>query len=372
MPRTINDAVHCALLRKGEPLIEPAFTRHALTKTRAPFRVALVVPTSGTCGLWGASCIACAELGVEAWNDRGGVFGREVVLHVIDGSDENTQIEAQMSELAECIDAVVGMHSSAVRERIIPTLGNELPLVFTPTYEGGLLSERVYAIGETPELQLLPPLIWLTERFRMRRWHLVGHDYRWPWLSHRAAMRALERRGCTITGSHFVPFGHSDFGAIIEQVRETGTQAVLLSLVGQDAIAFNRAFCAAGLVGKVLRLSCAIEENSLLGIGADATEGLFVAASYFGSLDNRLNGAFRERYWSRFGERAPVLNSFGQSVFEGIEFLRALVAGHRRSDQSLQYSSVRDTRWVDNARKRMSVYLAEAQGLRFSITHQFD
>jgi hypothetical protein len=40
-----------------------------------------------------------------------------------------------------------------------------------------------------------------------------------------------------------------------------------MSLVGQDAVDFSRAFGESGLARQAIRLSCAIEENGLLAIG---------------------------------------------------------------------------------------------------------
>ena len=97
-----------------------------------------------------------------------------------------------------------------------------------------------------------------------------------------------------------------------------------MSLVGQDAVNFNRAFGRCGLARDMFRLSCAIEENGLLAIGADNTDGLFVSSGYFGSLDNDANMAFKERYHNHFGQRAPTLNSLGQSTYEGMHFMAAL------------------------------------------------
>ena len=74
----------------------------------------------------------------------------------------------------------------------------------------------------------------------------------------------------------------------------------------------------------MFRLSCAIEENGLLAIGADNTEGLFVSSGYFGSLESDANMAFRERYHNHFGQRAPTLNALGQSTYEGVHFMLVL------------------------------------------------
>lgn len=339
-----------------------------------PFRLALLVPTSGTAGLWGASSLACARLAIEAWNREGGARGREVQLRVVDASDESSDVEDDLLALAEDgeLDAIVGMHTSSVRERVTALGRLGVPFVYTPLYEGGALPDGVHAIGETPAMQLLPALDWMVERWRLSRWFLAGNDYRWPRRTHGLAQRRLVERGCSVVGTAYEPLGRCDHERLIEDIRASGAQAVMLSLVGQDAIEFGRAFRDSGLAGRIPRLGCAIEENGLLGMGADCTDGLFVASGYFAALPGDRNGAFRERYWTRFGDRAPVLNALGQSTYEGVAFLRGLLDGARHPDGSVRFDSVRGTRWRSNASKAAPVYLAAAEGMGFGIVRTFE
>jgi ABC-type branched-subunit amino acid transport system substrate-binding protein len=196
---------------------------------------------------------------------------------------------------------------------------------------------------------------------------MVGNDYCWPRRSHALAATALAKAGCEVVGSRYVPIGSCDVEQLVDDIRRSRAQAVLMSLVGQDAVDFSRAFGESGLARQAIRLSCAIEENGLLAIGPEHTEGLFVASGYFGSLDTDGNGAFRERYWSRFGERAPVLNALGQSTYEGVAFLRGLLDHRQRDNGSVAFESVRATRWRSNADKAMPIYLAQADGMRFRV-----
>lgn len=334
--------------------------------------VALLVPLSGAAGLWGPSALACAQLAVEHWNSAGGQRGREVRLTVLDASDEAEALEAHLEDGldAGAFDAVVGMHTSSVRQRALAAVGGRVPFVYTPLYEGGPMPPGVYAIGETPDTQLLPALSALSARHGLRRWYLLGNDYIWPRRSHRLAGQAIAGAGGEVVASRFEPLGRCDIGRAIDEVRRQRADAVLISLIGQDAIDFNRAFADAGLERSVVRLSCAIEENGLLGIGPNRTEGLYVASGYFAALPDDRNAAFRERYWTRFGERAPALNALGQSVYEGVSFLRGMLAGGRRDDASVDFDSVRGTRWRDNARKATPVWLAQAAGMRFEVMQQ--
>ena len=259
------------------------------------------MPTSGAAGIWGPSAIACARLAADELNAAGGVLGREVTLTVVDAASENLRLRTQTGQLLgeRAIDAVVGMHLSSVRKSLLPILGGTLPYVYTPLYEGGERHPGVFTLGETPLHQLVPALAALSDNRAPTRWALIGNDYVWPRVSHRYAHVALSRLGCEVVYESFLPLGCADYEPCVAQLERSGAHAVLLSLVGQDAIDFNRQFAARGLTGRIRRLSCAIEENELLAIGADCTDELYVAGSYFAALATDANLAFQERYRSR-------------------------------------------------------------------------
>jgi ABC-type branched-subunit amino acid transport system substrate-binding protein len=110
---------------------------------------------------------------------------------VIDSSDEATEVGSVTADLMNsgAIDAIVGMHTSQVRERVLQDVARQIPYVYTPLYEGGERTPGVFAIGETPGQQLRPAIEYLATRYRARRWMFVGNDYCWPRVSHRLAAR---------------------------------------------------------------------------------------------------------------------------------------------------------------------------------------
>ncbi|MDP9968944.1 ABC-type branched-subunit amino acid transport system substrate-binding protein [Variovorax paradoxus] len=339
--------------------------------------IALCVPLRGTAGIWGPSSLACAELAVAELNREAGVGGRSCRLLTVNASDDATDIEATLLELVQAgdIDAIIGMHTSAVRQRVLRAVGGQIPIVYTPLYEGGESTRDVFAIGETSARQLQPAIAWLGERKRPRRWFAVGNDYVWPHMSHHLARRYIAEAGATLVGETYIPLGTTDFSAALDAARQSQADAVLVSLIGQDSIEFNRAFGRAGLHRDMLRLSCAIGENELLGIGADNAEELYVASGYFATLDTDANAAFKERYHAQFGQRAPTLNTFGQSTYEGMHFLAALLGVGRRSSAGsgklgntpLNYHSARDGRYAGGGITRMPIYLARAEGHEFRV-----
>lgn len=340
----------------------------------------------GAAGIWGPSCLASAQLAQAELNRSSGIAGQPCGLRLIDASDESPDIEETLIDLVEAgeVDALVGMCISSVRRRIVDAVGGAIPFVYTCLYEGGDAAPSLYAIGETASLQLPPSIAWLNARSRCRRWMLVGNDYIWPWVSHRIARRSIARAGGEIAGEMYLQFGIDDYSEVIDRICTSGADAVLISMVGQDAVEFNRAFGYAGLPRKVLRLSCAIEENQLLAIGAENSENLHVALGYFAALDTDANLSFKERYHNRFGDRAPTLNSIGQSLYEGMHFLAALLdnggsqadaarqSGRRRGAKSpLAHASARGAGGRRAETGRTPIYLARAEGHSFRVLTRF-
>lgn len=349
------------------------------------FKVALLVPMCGAAGIWGPSCIANAQLAAHELNADRGINERPIELMIIDSAIEaETPVETVIERLisSRSIDAIVGMHISAVHQRVARIVRSRVPYIYTPVYEGGETTPGVFAIGDTPDFQLGPAMERLTARYRHKKWALIGNDYVWPRASNIFAKQKIAKLGGEVVTERYLPFGSRSIETEVERLRTSGAEAVLMTLIGQDAVEFNRAFGHASLDRKMIRLSCVLEENCLLACGEDALRRMYSAASYFGALETEENAAFKERYYSMHGDRAPMLNSIGQSSYEGVQFLAGLLdAQHDNwatttdfSRGSVGYRSarrpVRDqskTTLTDN----IAFYLARAEGVAFEIVEKF-
>lgn len=339
------------------------------------YLIGLFVPTMGVAGIWGPSAIACATLAAEEINRADRLCGRELSLQVFNASDECADM-VDLTRVAVCdghIDAIVGMHTSSVRRAIIQGSQGKVPYVYTALHEGCEQSRGVHTIGETPDRQLWPVIEMFVRERQALRWMFIGNDYEWPRVSHRLASQYVAQAGGQVLADYYVPFGAGDLDALLQLIVDNRPDALLLSLVGQDAIEFNRAFGEAKLDSNIIRLSCAVEENMLLAIGATNTRGLYASSGYFGALTDDLNMGFKERYHQRFGPRAPTLNSLGQSTYEGIHFAAALAArsllkpGERRG----LFGGVRGINWQGNKAMQYPVHLAQAEGHFFNVIRHF-
>ncbi len=327
----------------------------------------------GSAGIWGPSCIANAELALKELNETSGISGRQVEFTIIDSAEEaETSVTEIVRKLldAGCIDAIVGMHISAVRERVKMVVRGRVPYIYTPIYEGGERTDGVFTIGDTPQRQLGPAIDYLHRKFSMRKWALFGNDYIYPRTTHRYAKAQIAALGGELVYENYVGFNCGTLDREVDAIKRSGADGVLVSLVGQDCIDFNRCFGQQDAHRNIVRLSCLLEENGLLASGAENLTRLFCSSSYFATLDTPQNILFKENYHSVHKDRAPILNSIGQSIYEGFLFLASLTSGEDTdwrqatvNHRPLSFASVRNSTYYSNAKNTAPIYLARADGV---------
>ncbi|MEV0382546.1 substrate-binding domain-containing protein [Nonomuraea sp. NPDC050643] len=340
-------------------------------------RIGLIVPVSGVLGLMGPCAINCAVLAAEELNAGGGVLGRPVELVLVDGGRPAREVAAEVAGLVRSgtVQAVAGAHASDVRVAVVAAIAGRVPFVYAPPYEGGGRAPGVYFLGETPDRQLAPGIEWLAGTRRARRWYLLGNDYIWPRLVHASARGRLRAAGASVVGESLVRYGEAV--RLLDRVAAARPDAILLTLIGSDLVAFNRAYAAAGL--GAARLCGALEEHGLLGIGGDGTGELYASMGYFRDLPTAASLGFSQRYTARFGEDAPMLNAHGHGCYEAVAMLAALCA--RAGSLAVPaldavadgtvITSARGTLTLLDRQVRHPVHLGRADGLEFFLQKPF-
>ena len=291
-------------------------------------RIGLLTPQSGPIGLFGPSSINCAKLAADEINSAGGLLGRPISLVFGDaGGSPQTVVDktSQMIE-GEHVQAIVGSHVSPNREALIRALGGRVPYVYTTQYEGGRYAFGVFMCGETPDQHLRPLIEWFRSNRDARKWYVVGNDYNFPRRSVRRAKDYIASVDGEIVGEEYLSLYTKDFHPVIERIRKSGANAVLIYLIGTDSIIFNRQFGENAAVARISRAAPVLCENTLMGIGPEHAEGLFSCVGFTNALNTPAGVAFRERYLASFGRFAPVPNRFGVSCYEGLHLLASLAA----------------------------------------------
>lgn len=342
--------------------------------------VALVVPLQGSTGIYGPSCLACAELAVAELNGVDGIVGRRVELVVVDGGADPSVVADEVGDLVDNgrVEAVAGWHISAVRQAITRRIGGRVTYVYAAMHEGRDDTPGVFMLGERPVNQLLPAARWMHEQLGVGRWAVVGNDYVFPRVTAAAARHALRDSPSSIVSETYVPLGTTDFRPILADLQRPGIDGVIMLLMGQDAVQFNRQFAHGGLSRELPRLSPAIEENTLLGGGAHAHEGLYAAAAYFDGMGSVEGLRLEESYYARYGRFAPPLNAVGESCYEAMHFLARIgtVCGGIDVASAVQmparhfYEGPRGLMRLDGNLVNQDVFVASVDGLEFQVLDQ--
>ena len=168
------------------------------------------------------------------------------------------------------------------------------------------------------------------------------------------------------------------FDSVLDQIERTRPTGILMLLVGEDAVQFNRAFAARGLDEHIVRLSPLMDENMLLATGAGGTGELYAAAGFFPALGTESSLQFLAQYSRRHGVLAPVATSLGESCYEGLRLLAEL--WRRSGSTSLPavcaaaertgYDGPRGPVHLADRHLRQRIYVARADALDFEVLAQ--
>ena len=297
-------------------------------------KVGMLHPRSGIAGMWAPAMDAAAMLGAAEINANGGILGEEVEIVFADSGFTVAEALDAVDTLIEMddVDAIVGSHTSNLRDAISRRVSARLPYIYTSQYEGIAVGPSTVAIGSTDGELLGPSLSWLKTEKHADRYFFVGNDYIWPRMALGTTKRVLRQQNSELVDAVLVPTQPQDFTNLIRQIARSGAQVVVQALVGQCAVEFNRAFAAAGLDQKVLRFGLIVDETVVCNIGADATTNLFTASSYFADQHSRRNDSFLERYHEAFGAVAPPVSAASVSLYEGLHVLAGLASDLRTLD----------------------------------------
>lgn len=345
-----------------------------------PLKVAVMANMSGPAAFFGQACKNCASLAISDINARGGVLGRRLELLV--GDAGAAPADAAQSALrlwkGEGAEVFVGSHDSAVRNALESVFRGKVPYFYTPTYEGSDCALGTFYLGETPKQQIAPAIPFLAQEHKLKRWYFVGNGYVWPRKSNAVARTVVQSSGGTIVGEEYVPFTVDNFDSTLVKIRDSGADAVFITLVGGSAVTFNRAFASFGLSNKVLRFGTMLEDNTIAGIGAQGTGNLYYSSGFISSGKTPTTVAFMNRYHSAFGNTS-ILSGVGESVFEGFMMFDAIAAKAKSLDvtalanasEGATFNGPRGKITMKGRNVTADMYLAKANGTTYDIVKTF-
>jgi ABC-type branched-subunit amino acid transport system substrate-binding protein len=355
----------------------PAFLRPAFAQGK-DFKIGFFIALSGPASLFGPTQRACADLAAEKINKAGGILGRPVTLLFTDagGPPAETAKSAVRLMLEDKVDLFIGSHDSATREANIATIKAKVPYIYSPVYEGGECSPNVFCLGETPPQQAQPSIEFLSKEKKAKTFHLIGDDYVWPRKVNEQVKKFIAQAGGKVVGEEYVPFGAPNkFEEAVTRIKGAKPDAVVQTLVGADNVNYNRTFAGIGHDKSIARISLLLEENTLLGIGAENSANLYSCMGYFANSPAEGAKKFRAEYLAKYGDKAPQLATIGADYYSALNLAKALFDKAGKADakklaaasEGLTFTSASGPVTMHGREVDKDMYLAECKGTSFEV-----
>jgi len=273
-----------------------------------PLDVGLLIPTSGVYALLGEDIRNGFDLYVQ--QNGGALGGRPVeTVEVDEGEAAETGVRgAQRLVEEDQVDTVVGIVSSAVAlgvrdlfdERRIPLI---LANAGANDLTGAAASDYIFRTSFSNRQPNYAMGRWLAEE-GVEDLFIIAPDYAAGREQAAGAREAYEAGGGTVVGEAFPPFTTTqDYQPFLQQIRDSGAQAVHAFFSGGEAIAFVQQYQQFGLADEIpLYGPGFLTDTTVLPQQGAAAEGIRTALHYAPALENRTNQAFVEAYTAAYDE----------------------------------------------------------------------
>lgn len=298
--------------------IPAAYFLFASKKTAEPIRVGILHSLTGTMAISELSVVDATLLAIEEINQQGGVLGRLLEPHVVDGKSDPNVFGQEAERLIKetKVDVIFGCWTSASRKKVKEVVEKHNSLLFYPVqYEGLEMSPNIVYTGAAPNQQMIPGVRFAFEKIG-KRYFLVGSDYVYPHAANAIMKDEIASLGGEVVGEEYLPLGSAEAEAIVQKIALAKPDVIINTLNGDSNIAFFKALRAAAISSdKIPTISFSIGETELGYIGLELVQGDYAVWSYFQSVTRDVNYNFIERFRSKFGQKRMISDPMEAGYF---------------------------------------------------------
>ncbi|MWB77416.1 transporter substrate-binding protein [Pseudooceanicola sp. 216_PA32_1] len=313
--------------------------RRSFLKTSAAFGAALAAPSlipgraaaageievgvlfsqTGGLSIVEKSLADATLMAIDEINATGGVNGMMIKPIVEDGASDPKTYNEKASKLVirDRVPTVFGSYTSASRKAVLPVFEKRNSMYFYPTYyEGFECSKNVVYTGAVPNQQLSNFIPWIINTLGKKKFFIVGSNYIYPREMAKVSKILIEQNGGEYVADEYLELGHSEWGAMVSKIKDSGCDVVLSNVVGDSVVAFYREFKNQGLTHDVLPICATVtSEIEIAAMGADFAVGSYTSFPYFQAIDTPENKAFIERYRAFVGDPKAVTHHALESSY---------------------------------------------------------
>jgi len=279
-------------------------TSEPLVRAGSTVRVGILHSLSGTMSISEASLMDAELMAIAQINQAGGVLGKSIEPVIEDGASDpmNFALKARSLIEQDQVATIFGGWTSACRKAVLPVLEELNALLWYPVeYEGLECSPQIFYTGICPNQQVGPAVDWLVQN-QGKNFYLVGSDYVFPRTANKLIKAQLKRQGGRLVGEEYLPLGTTEFGKLIESIKQARPDVVFNTLNGDSNLAFYQQYQEAGIsAAEIPIMAISVAEEELRRIGGATAAGHYASWSYFQSIDTPKNREFVESFQRCYG-----------------------------------------------------------------------
>ncbi len=186
------------------------------------------------------------RMAIEEINAAGGVAGHKIKMNVEDGASDPKTYNEKASKLViqDRTVTTFGSYTTASRMAVRPVFEKRKNLYFYPTfYEGSECSPNIVYTGAVPNQQLYNFVPWIVNTLKKKKVFIVGSNYAFPKGMAQVTKTLLEVNGAEWVADEYLELGDTEWGAMVNKIKNSGCDAVLSNVVsGPSIAAFYREF----------------------------------------------------------------------------------------------------------------------------------
>jgi urea transport system substrate-binding protein len=268
--------------------------------------VGLLHSQTGTMAISATSLRDIELHAIEQINAAGGLLGYRLYARAPDPRSRPDMFIKRARQLLEGgAVAVFGCWTSTSRKAVLPVFEEYKKLLFySVQYEGNESSPYCVYGGSVPNQQVMPAIDWLLspDGGSKKKIFLLGSDYVFPRTANFIAKKYLASKDLRPAGEVYLPLGHQDFSAAIQQILFSGADCVLNTVNGDSNLGLFEALSNAKVdPEKIPVVSTSIAEDELRNLLPEQVRGHYAISSYFQSLDTEANRKWIAGFRQEFG-----------------------------------------------------------------------
>ena len=291
-----------------------------------PIKIGLIHVLSGPMQTWGLVSVRGAKMAADEINAKGGINGRKVVVVAADSKLKPDIAVKEVTRMVkeEKVDIVIGTVSSAVAKKITPLMNNlECPLIVTHAMTnditGSLCNKWAFRLTWSNS-QCYKSAALLAKDSGRKKWISVGPDYGFGQESWKQFSTYLKELVPDVSYEEpiFTPVSTKDWSKVLDRIRKSPTDGVMLSLWGDNLKSFIRQGMKTTELfksGKLILCPVGGSAEVFINLGImDMPQGIVFGAPYwFDAYDNPANNKFVSDY-RKLSRSAKAPPSYAASI----------------------------------------------------------